>query len=907
MFDGMVNKVVGVNQDLNFDLEKSFYGCEEPHIILCQIVTNLCDLSLSQQKKEFPLSSEDFFYVNKNGICVNYGFGGVEKLLEIKYKRVLMHLDGFRIIDLDNLGEIMRVVWTRSYDVFSVYKSPVFSVYDGEFYVLTVTNDKLDVYALDDSSDHQVNQISSIMHRMHKDVRQHDMLNYSLLVSHNSEDDCMTIHAVSYPDDESLVVKPYKGRTYEKRYLRSIQFKFDEPDSLHNTQCYALNRKMPLHSRFYADMFVNLKPHHHNMLISVDSTEYRYSDGFISYEIEGQPDISVVLDESWRNNVGKAIREFCSASFLGAEKAMNHFHLQYTDLNGYFEKFWVLPPKQRKEFVVQVKIDFCPVAVTEDNKILTTESSDLSLRDYVRVVPNHTIHPIGTNPVVRNTNLRRGISTDTKQIAIDNSPPELLVFLKEMLNEEKNREAKHKTFEGADCDEELSSRQICVLLEKNKRNFPYCLRDDNNIVGMYPSYLTSRKQLGGNFDFLKISGFNRLIYEYFDHLSYHDLVNPTRIAIAENKTLTLMLAKLNGVRVPETLFFDDLTSLKKGIKSIEEQFGYPFYLKCSIGGAGTGVTRIRGRIEFAHQIYLLDSVGQKASYLVQKEVKGADKHCIRVIGLYGQIYCAYSRSGGKDGKASIAAGGEAKQIKLTDKQKKLVHKLFSIFRCDIVGFDFFVQDGEWLFNEVNPYYAGFNGPISFGMDIEKDFLKATAEMFEKKRKGLPLYTGEYKDIPQDIVIKHMNLIGASTQVYRMSVLEENGIQVRNRFSGNKKILPSAAFSGLFVGVNNRIIECKHNENTTGIFINICEYGYYNVSPDFALAEIHDDDINIHHVGKGNPNAMSELPDFLNKVKSLISFKSLVLAYDTAIDSDQYRWCVVTVDGMIRNAPQIIEK
>ncbi len=1014
MFDGVVNKTAEMIKTQDFELEKAFWTSltDDKTIMLLYECLYFAE-SAFFEKRSFPVSAEKILYV-KGSVCLNWGW--LDAARELKghgYTNVLMHFNGFKTVNLNDIDDIVRVIWTRSYDVFSVYNNPIFSIYDGDFFVVTVANNTLDVYSLGNCDEGKVKIISDAIQRIHVHLCKKNMINYSFLVSVN---DRITIHSVSYPDDPNLIVDGC-----EKKYVCSVKLAISgDSESL-----YAVHRKMPFSDNIYVGDTIKAQPHHHNLLISVDPNEYRHSNQHISWEIEGIEDSPMFGD--LKKDVYDVLKKIYSNSRGSYARCIEDAMAEYS-----FCYFWGNHPDKRKVFLEKACIEIKPIQLTEDKKIITSATNRLTLRDYIVSDYQKEINPTGYTEV-----LERAISYDTRAgnklsgydgisfggrrhhsvskpvrygyKEVDSGGEDrseaLFEYLEKTLKEDgvkrKDKENVDNLPEKVRVDEEefavhkdrwqsetvqkemnagdrncltpASVSQVCTADEKVENNgtrlddresdnsselltclqeiigdnkkseemakgfdqqcsfafrmlsgadskgFPHCLRTEPGFPSrVLNACFVPRSELrrGKGGPYLRICGQTRTEYAYCEQ-KYHDLLNPTRIAIAENKTLTLMLAQMNNIRVPETLFFDTLDDLVSGVQTVEETFGYPVYLKSSLGGAGTGVTRIETRDALMRQVEFVRLVGYESSYLVQKEVKGADRYCVRVIGLYGQIYCSYSRSGGKDGKASIAAGGEAKPIKLTGSQRELVHKLLNIFRCDIVGFDFFVQDGEWLFNEVNPYYAGFNGPISFGMNVERDFIDATNKMFKKKEQNIPLYTGEYKDIPQDIVISHMELVGASTQLYKMCVLEENGIPVRNFFVGNQNLSyhSNRGLSGdLFVKIDGTLVDVSNEKN---IPTSICEYGYYNVSADFTLVEIKGDKMQTHHIGKGHPNALVELPAFLEKVKSLIPFDSLVLAYDTSIvgvhtassggGDGSYQWCVVTIDGMMRELPQMLSK
>ncbi len=380
----------------------------------------------------------------------------------------------------------------------------------------------------------------------------------------------------------------------------------------------------------------------------------------------------------------------------------------------------------------------------------------------------------------------------------------------------------------------------------------------------------------------------------------HFILHPACHAVAENKSLSLKLAMKNGVRVPETLFLDTIADVRDSLKQVET-LGYPFYLKASIGGAGIGVTRINNRDEFFSQIDEVSDI--KMSYVCQKLVPGADNQCVRVICIFGEIYVAYVRKGGKNGKASIASGGTIQKMVLTGKQVALVQKLLNMFKCDFVGFDFFLDDEEFIFNEVNPYYAGLSGPEMLGYDVKHDIYLATERMLLKKREGLSLWSNEeFVPLTQEEILTNMVCQNNDVNEYKIWALEKTGIPVRlecSRHISEIAVLSSCVRNPSFLFVKKQwihkikmspVVDSVVFNTITGVnFDNLLsdvKWAYYGLSKDAFVFEYdgQDDDI------------PDDLASLITKIKeSGLHIKNMVFAYDTKhIGSNEFQWFLIRV-------------
>ncbi len=831
---------------------------------------------------------------------------------------LLLHHNGTTLIQVKDFLNVYNIASAERYDVFYASTRTYFTAVKQPLYYVTVQKNKVKLFTFSGNGVTKGTIDSFPMdefHEFYKGMVKNHCFAYSVLIDAGTNG--LKVHNLSYAGDPELLI--------DADIIEILEFNFEWPlipGVTAHLDCYAYPTVVPFAKlsyaghrhqfslpgdgpvNFYSPIVLDVLP----LLVSMDTKQYSNQGNYLSWDIRGLSEKVDIDEEDIFVNLMMGVHNTVSNVF-GVSKNRDYFLHLYNA--GIFPKDDVLyanvvePEKiddsgksdAEKSFLVagwktalRIWNEHQQSFVSSVRAMMPNERVDLLKKMYVsipEIVARSDDMKIYSNllglPVfekhafmVRNI---AGLPPKMKEFGVHFREPSSLRKL---------------DFNIDDIPASKNTNEFHFLkTPRNQR--PHCFMENNEHDSL-------NTPLNPDFDYLCLAGQSRNYFQYYDNISYHDLANPSRIAVAENKALTLMLAARNGIEIPVTQLYRDINSIKNNVESVETIIGYPFYLKSTVGGAGTGVTRINNREHLMQEIALRESLPFVRSYICQKAIPGADTHCIRVIAWYGEIYCAYARTGGKDGKASIASGGTATRIELTDEQTALVNRIVNMFRCDIVGLDFFVDGDKWLFNEVNPYFAGCTGPQSFGMDYEADFVKATQRMFEKKKQGIPLYTGEYKDIPQDIIIQQLEWAGSHLPLYKMLLLEEKGIPVRTMFAGDTGLGKQCIVK----------VDGKLTRKASGYTMyQHCEYGYYNVSDNVIFAEIADrtniimmnatvqavdGDIALVTYPFDEAVAKQELLDILNKAMDILSFDKAVFVYDKAEDSVEYRWVLISLDS-----------
>ena len=169
--------------------------------------------------------------------------------------------------------------------------------------------------------------------------------------------------------------------------------------------------------------------------------------------------------------------------------------------------------------------------------------------------------------------------------------------------------------------------------------------------------------------------------------------NDSRIStICNDKRLTYLTVTNSGIPIQKTFFYD--TRFSPASNSVFIQ--YPYILKSADGHGGNEVFWISNEEEYRTSINSIVSSG----YLSQ-EICHTTGRDLRVYVLGGRIVASVLRSS-DNFRSNYSLGGRIELISLSNKEVLIVKKILSLLPVipDFVGIDFLVNDGEWVFNEI---------------------------------------------------------------------------------------------------------------------------------------------------------------------------------------------------------------
>ncbi len=126
----------------------------------------------------------------------------------------------------------------------------------------------------------------------------------------------------------------------------------------------------------------------------------------------------------------------------------------------------------------------------------------------------------------------------------------------------------------------------------------------------------------------------------------------------------------------------------------EKRLSYPFILKSLDGHGGKEVFKIRGQAEYACYAKQFEN-----NCLIQQRCSNEGKD-VRVYCLGEQILVAVLRESASDFRSNFSLGGNASVFSPTSSMLRAVRALYQALRFDLVGVDFILHDGEWVFNEL---------------------------------------------------------------------------------------------------------------------------------------------------------------------------------------------------------------
>ncbi len=220
-----------------------------------------------------------------------------------------------------------------------------------------------------------------------------------------------------------------------------------------------------------------------------------------------------------------------------------------------------------------------------------------------------------------------------------------------------------------------------------------------------------------NPDFVIIRTINSELNKYFEECGVRVFNNYITSYYANNKWLTYLLAKRNGIPTMKT----DMPT--NGVESIS--INYPFVLKTLNGHGGTEVFKVSTQDE-----YINLATKYKNNCLIQEICSDVGKD-VRVYCLGEEIVVAMLRSSTEDFRSNFSLGGVAKIFQPTAFMRKIVGALYKELKFDFVGVDFIYHNGEWVLNEIEDVVGTRMIYSCTSMDIANEYIKYIKKQLEK--------------------------------------------------------------------------------------------------------------------------------------------------------------------------------
>jgi len=156
------------------------------------------------------------------------------------------------------------------------------------------------------------------------------------------------------------------------------------------------------------------------------------------------------------------------------------------------------------------------------------------------------------------------------------------------------------------------------------------------------------------------------------------------------------------------------------IKTIENNFSYPFVMKKNTGSQGKGVYLIKDQEYFEEVQELLSESDKKFNFIFQAFVDFSYGKDLRVYVIGGRAIGAMQRSSAKGFRANVSKGATVENFELTPEIEWLAVEASNILGLEISGVDLLFEDGSYKIYEVNsnPGFEAFEAATSINIPEE---------------------------------------------------------------------------------------------------------------------------------------------------------------------------------------------
>lgn len=182
-------------------------------------------------------------------------------------------------------------------------------------------------------------------------------------------------------------------------------------------------------------------------------------------------------------------------------------------------------------------------------------------------------------------------------------------------------------------------------------------------------------------DYVIYRGRNHQIVESFEKKGIRVFNNALTNKTANNKLLTYVFAKDNGIASVES--FTSFESIDK-----------PFIMKSVSGHGGNEVFLINDASEIKR--HLLENPGVTFIYQKYLDIDGD----VRLYIIKNRFIAAVKRSNNKDYRSNFSLGGEVQLVEPPQSIIDVALKLSKLLNADFIGVDFFKIKDQYLLNEI---------------------------------------------------------------------------------------------------------------------------------------------------------------------------------------------------------------
>lgn len=194
--------------------------------------------------------------------------------------------------------------------------------------------------------------------------------------------------------------------------------------------------------------------------------------------------------------------------------------------------------------------------------------------------------------------------------------------------------------------------------------------------------------------------------------------NRDSVKIFNDKWFTYLLCSDLGIPAIDTVKID---------ASCDAPFDYPFVIKSRNGHGGNEVFRIDNEQDFKSFRF-----GNPSGYIAQRFATdpGTD---VRIYVLGDKPIAAVKRTSECDFRSNFSLGGKVELFKPTEEQLSAIRKLRSVIPTDYAGFDFILDNGRWVLNEVEDVVGARMLYSLCDHDIGKSFIEYIRKDIDKQK------------------------------------------------------------------------------------------------------------------------------------------------------------------------------
>lgn len=187
------------------------------------------------------------------------------------------------------------------------------------------------------------------------------------------------------------------------------------------------------------------------------------------------------------------------------------------------------------------------------------------------------------------------------------------------------------------------------------------------------------------------------------------------LMIVKNKYQTSLLLANNNINFIKG-------KLVNASSSKNHKFGYPMIIKSKVGSLGFGIYKIESENEFNNMKEQINLLDKNYNYILQEYIKEGNVD-YRVMVIFGEIKYVIKTTAKNGFKANYTTGAIAEIAQVDNKIKKIIKKIYKVFKLDIMGIDLFHVKNEYIVCEINsnPGFRAYNDLT--GKDFSEEIIK----------------------------------------------------------------------------------------------------------------------------------------------------------------------------------------